>query len=103
MSSVALCCSETAGAFHLIRKRFEPGGWGSAARQASPRKTSYFFINSITARVMALTPVRIVGSGTGQNGAECREGSGTPVFWLLAMRPALLSLPATFCLTHQTI
>jgi hypothetical protein len=30
---------------------------------------------------MALTPARIVGSGTGQNRAECSEGSGTPVFF----------------------
>lgn len=40
---------------------------------------SYFFINSSTAKVMALTPVRSVGSGNGANKAECSEGNGLPV------------------------
>ena len=31
---------------------------------------NYFFINSSTADVIALTPVRKVGSGTGANNAE---------------------------------
>src|SRR5882724_4089275 len=38
-----------------------------------------FFINSNTAEVIALTPVRSVGSGNGANNAECSEGKGVPV------------------------
>ena len=36
----------------------------------------YFFIKSSTALVIATTPVRIVGSGTGANLLECKLGSG---------------------------
>src|SRR2546422_4303901 len=39
----------------------------------------HFFINSSTAAVIALTPVRIVGSGKGAKSAECSDGSGVPV------------------------
>jgi hypothetical protein len=35
----------------------------------------YFFINSSTAAVMALTPVRNVGSGNGWNKLEWSEGA----------------------------
>src|SRR6185503_12157054 len=38
----------------------------------------YFFINSSTAEVIALTPVLNVGSGTGAKSAEWRPGNGTP-------------------------
>src|SRR5512138_1636478 len=38
----------------------------------------YFFINSSTTDVMAFTPVLRVGSGTGANKLECKEGSGLP-------------------------
>lgn len=43
-----------------------------------------YFIKSSTALVMALTPVRRVGSGMGAHRAECTPGSGTPVRWLSA-------------------
>src|SRR5690348_16104978 len=39
----------------------------------------HFFINSNTAAVIAVTPVLIVGSGTGANSGECSEGKGLPV------------------------
>ena len=42
----------------------------------------YFFINSSTAEVIALTPVRKVGSGSGSNRLECRDGRGFPDFLL---------------------
>lgn len=40
----------------------------------------YFFINSITAVVIALIPVRRVGSGSGSNKLECSDGRGFPDF-----------------------
>jgi len=52
----------------------------AAAKTAALQKSSYFFINSSTATVIAFTPVRIVVSGTGQNRLECSDGNGTPVF-----------------------
>lgn len=42
----------------------------------------YFFINSNTAAVIALTPVRNVGSGSGWNKLECSDGNGLPDFLL---------------------
>src|ERR1043166_2922504 len=36
---------------------------------------SYFFIKSNTTAVMAFTPVLRVGSGSGANKLECREGN----------------------------
>ena len=39
----------------------------------------YFFINSSTAAVIAFTPARMVGSGTGAKSAECNEGTGFPL------------------------
>src|SRR5437763_10299856 len=39
-------------------------------------RACYLFIKSNTAAVIATTPVRIVGSGTGANLLECRVGSG---------------------------
>ena len=36
----------------------------------------YFFIKSRTALVIAITPVRIVGSGKGANLLECKLGNG---------------------------
>ena len=42
----------------------------------------YFFISSSTAAVIALTPVRNVGSGSGWNKLEWSEGSGLPDFLL---------------------
>ncbi len=45
----------------------------------------HFFIKSSTAEVIAIMPVRIVGSGTGANLLECRLGSGAaPGFRLSA-------------------
>jgi hypothetical protein len=44
----------------------------------------YFFIKSSTALVMAMSPVRMVGSGTGANLLECKLGNGVPVFLLSA-------------------
>src|SRR5437763_10402121 len=41
--------------------------------------TAYFFMSSSTTEVMALTPVRSVGSGNGSNRAECSDGNGVPV------------------------
>ncbi len=37
-----------------------------------------FFIKFSTAPLIAFTPVRIVGSGTGANSLECGPGSGVP-------------------------
>jgi hypothetical protein len=45
-----------------------------------------FFINSSTALVIALTPVRNVGSGSGSNKLECSEGNGLPDFLLASTR-----------------
>ena len=42
----------------------------------------YFFNNSSTAAVIALTPVRNVGSGNGWNKLEWSDGSGLPDFRL---------------------
>ena len=39
----------------------------------------HFFISSSTAAVIPITPVRIVGSGTGANLLECRVGNSFPV------------------------
>src|SRR6266705_1683317 len=39
---------------------------------------AYFFIKSSTAVVIAMIPVRIVGSGTGANLLECRVGNSFP-------------------------
>src|ERR1700745_2902629 len=38
----------------------------------------HFFIKSSTAPLIALTPVRTVGSGTGANSLECGPGSRVP-------------------------
>lgn len=47
-------------------------------RVGSPKRVSrYFFIKSRTALVIAIMPVRMVGSGTGANLLECRLGSGS--------------------------
>ena len=54
--------------------------WNSDIRARS----RYFFINSSTALVIAITPVRMVGSGTGANLLECKLGSDCPVFLLSA-------------------
>ena len=43
---------------------------------------NYFFINSSTAAVIARTPVRRVGSGSGSNRLECSDGKGLPDFRL---------------------
>src|SRR6266705_3205561 len=45
-------------------------------------RKDHFFINSSTAAVIALTPVRRVGSGSGSNRLECSDGSGLPDFRL---------------------
>ena len=45
---------------------------------------SYLFIKSITALVMPMIPVRIVGSGTGANLLECRLGNGVAPGFLLS-------------------
>ena len=51
-----------------------------AVQTASDR---YFFFNkSSAAAAMAVTPVLIVGSGTGANLLECSDGRGAPVRWL---------------------
>src|SRR5437762_548648 len=41
---------------------------------------AYFFISSSTAEVIALIPVRRVGSGCGSNKLECSDGKGLPDF-----------------------
>jgi len=46
------------------------------------RSDTHFFINSSTAVVIALIPVRRVGSGSGSNKLECRDGRGFPDFLL---------------------
>ena len=46
----------------------------------TPGSKSHFFINSSTAVVIALIPVRKVGSGCGSNKLECNEGRGFPDF-----------------------
>ena len=46
---------------------------------------AYFFINSITAVVIAVTARRMVGSGMGANLLECKLGSGLPLFLLSAI------------------
>src|SRR4026209_2262253 len=51
--------------------------------EATPA-VAYFFINSSTAAVIAFTPARMVGSGTGANNAECSDGTGFPVRLLSA-------------------
>ncbi len=55
-------------------------GQASSLRSPEHRETVeeriYFFIKSSTAAVIATTPVRMVGSGTGANLLECRVGSG---------------------------
>lgn len=45
----------------------------------------YFFISSSTAVVIAIIPVRIVGSGTGANLLECKLGRCVPVLLLSAI------------------
>ena len=42
--------------------------------------SSHFFINSSTAVVIPIMPVRMVGSGTGANLLECRLGNSFPSF-----------------------
>src|SRR5215510_4962826 len=44
------------------------------------RVSVYFFVNSKTAAVIAFTPVRSVGSGSGWNRLECSDGKGLPDF-----------------------
>src|ERR1051326_4206777 len=54
-------------------------------RETSPENAktqTHFFINSSTAAVIALTPVRKVGSGKGSNKLECSDGRGLPDFLL---------------------
>ena len=60
-----------------------PIGYDSCARfpklnAVYPLDPCYCFINSNTAAVIALMPVRNVGSGRGWNKLECSEGSGLP-------------------------
>ncbi len=54
----------------------------SLSQKYSPQKflkqNNYFFIKSRTALVMALTPVRMVGAGTGANSLECGPGRRVP-------------------------
>src|SRR5215218_6805961 len=49
----------------------------------SARSFGYFLPRrSSAAPVIAVTPVLMVGSGTGANLLECSEGSGVPLLWL---------------------
>src|SRR5258708_1363603 len=87
---------ETIGGPWPSRGRHEHIRWPRGKPWPSYTLKLYFFINSRAAAVMAFTPVRIVGSGTGQKRLECREGSGTPVFCLLGMGAGLTPPPFGF-------
>lgn len=64
-----------------------PSRWMSHAHfERNTRAHLYFFINSSTAVVIALIPVRRVGSGSGSNKLECSEGSVLPDFLAASTR-----------------
>src|SRR5260221_749762 len=86
---------ETIGGPWPSRGRHEHIRWPRGKPWPSYTLKLYFFINSRAATVMAFTPGRIVGSGTCQKRLECREGTGTPVFWLLVMRPGPIAATMT--------
>src|ERR1051326_883911 len=61
--------------FTSVRTSRSRDEYGNRIRQVG---TDYFFIKSSTALVIAFTPVRIDGSGTGANSLECGPGSRVP-------------------------
>ena len=60
-----------------LRDRFPATGSSTSLGMTG---IAYFFINSSTAAVIPIIPVRIVGSGTGANLLECRVGNSFPAF-----------------------